>query len=53
MLVLFPPIFVADTEIIYGYNFVVPLIQSPIKKIQNTPVDQISGIKCCKQITKI
>ena len=25
MLVKFLPIFVADTELIYGYNFVVPL----------------------------
>ena len=25
MLIGFPPIFVADTEIIYGYNFVAPL----------------------------
>ena len=28
MLVVFPPIFVADTKIIYGYNFVAPLIFS-------------------------
>ena len=27
MLVVLPPIFVADTKIIYGYNFVVPLIK--------------------------
>ena len=26
MLVVFPPIFVADTKIIHGYNFVAPLI---------------------------
>ena len=26
MLIKFPPIFVADTKIIYGYNFVSPLI---------------------------
>ena len=26
MLVVFPPIFVANTKIIYGYNFVTPLI---------------------------
>ena len=25
MLVVFPPIFAADTKIIYGYNFVAPL----------------------------
>ena len=25
MLIGFPPIFVADTKIIYGYNFVAPL----------------------------
>ena len=25
MLVVFPPIFVADTKIIHGYNFVAPL----------------------------
>ena len=25
MLFVFPPIFVADTKIIYGYNFVAPL----------------------------
>ena len=25
MLVVFPPIFVADTKMIYGYNFVAPL----------------------------
>ena len=25
MLVIFPPIFMADTKIIYGYNFVAPL----------------------------
>ena len=25
MLVVFPPIFVADTKLIYGYNFVAPL----------------------------
>ena len=25
MLVVFSPIFVADTKIIYGYNFVAPL----------------------------
>ena len=26
MLVVFPPIFVVDTKIIYGYKFVVPLM---------------------------
>ena len=26
MLVVFPPIFVADTKLIYSYNFVAPLI---------------------------
>ena len=26
MLIVFPTIFVADTKIIYGYNFVAPLI---------------------------
>ena len=26
MLIRFPPIFVADIKVIYGYNFVVPLI---------------------------
>ena len=25
MLIVFPPIFVADTKIIYGYNFAAPL----------------------------
>ena len=25
MLVVFPPIFVVDTKLIYGYNFVAPL----------------------------
>ena len=25
MLIGFPPIFVADTKIVYGYNFVAPL----------------------------
>ena len=25
MLVVFPPIFVADIKLIYGYNFVAPL----------------------------
>ena len=28
MLVVFPPIFVADTKIVNGYNFVAPLIIS-------------------------
>ena len=28
MLVMFPPIFVSDTKIIVGYNFVAPLIFS-------------------------
>ena len=28
MLVVLPPIFVADTKIIYGYNFVAPLTPS-------------------------
>ena len=28
MLVVFPPIFVADTKVIYGYNFVAPLSSS-------------------------
>ena len=27
MLVVFPPIFVADTKILYSYNFIVPLMQ--------------------------
>ena len=27
MLVMFPPIFVADTKILYGHNFVTPLSQ--------------------------
>ena len=30
MLVVFPPIFVADTKLIYGYNFVVPLRDAPV-----------------------
>ena len=28
MLVVFPPIFAADTKVIYGYNFVAPLSSS-------------------------
>ena len=32
MLVVFPPIFVADTKIIYGYNFVALLIYDLLKK---------------------
>ena len=31
MLVPFPPTFVADTKIIYGYNFVAPLNNSAAK----------------------
>ena len=31
MLVVLPPIFVADTKIIYGYNFVAPLSANPAK----------------------
>ena len=31
MLVMFPPIFVTDTKIIYGYNFVVPLTILTVK----------------------
>ena len=27
MLFVFPPIFVADTKIIYGFNFVAPLTE--------------------------
>ena len=32
MLVVFPPIFVADIKIIYGYNFVAPLNTLPAKR---------------------
>ena len=28
MLVMFPPIFVADTKIIFGYSFVAPLTKN-------------------------
>ena len=35
MLVVFPPIFVADTKIIYGYNFVA-LLKSMLKSLKYT-----------------
>ena len=35
MLVVFPPIFVADTKIIYGYNFVAPLNTNVVIKSTN------------------
>ena len=48
MLVVFPPISVADTKIIYGYNFVAPLIraffgesQQPVRRLSN----QISSFR--------
>ena len=28
MLIGFPPVFVADTKIIYGYDFVAPLMEA-------------------------
>ena len=31
MLVVFPPDFVADTKMIYGYNFVAPLTNNYFK----------------------
>ena len=34
ILVVFPPIFVADTKIIYGFNFVAPLT-SPAQSLKN------------------
>ena len=37
MLIEFPPIFVANTKIIYGYNFVAPLTKDyQITEIQST-----------------
>ena len=43
MLVVFPPIFVADIKIIYGYNFVAPLtwqtIKTNCKTIKLYPID--------------
>ena len=36
MLAMFRPIFVADTKIIYGYNFVAPLTEL------NTPLNSYS-----------
>ena len=32
MLVVFPPIFVGNTKIIYGYNFVGPLIETFVNR---------------------
>ena len=36
MLFVFPPIVVVDTEILYGYNFLAPLIIFPIYVILNS-----------------
>ena len=43
MLVVFPPIFVADTKIIHGYNFVAPLT---IKKYKTTwtKIEELNGL---------
>ena len=39
MLVVLPPIFVADTKIIYGYNFVAPLNDPNSGRFYNKNVD--------------
>ena len=44
MLVLFPPIFVADTKVIYGYNFVAPLKYLKIFLIPIRPFTQSFNI---------
>ena len=36
MLIMFPTIFAADTKIIYGYNFVAPLIVLERKAMKET-----------------
>ena len=42
MLVVFPPILVADTKIIYGYNFVAPLMNYFSFKLLLFPSNWIS-----------
>ena len=44
MLVVFPPIFVADTKMICGYNFVGPL--KVIQKILFKNLDKLESTKC-------
>ena len=38
MLVVFPPIFVADTKIIYGYHFVATLKMHGVKFFQHANI---------------
>ena len=42
MLVVFSPIFVADTKTIYGYNFVAPL-KTALHKKKNAPNTNFSS----------
>ena len=34
MLVVFPAIFVADTKLLYGYNFVVPFLSNCLTSLE-------------------
>ena len=40
MLIGFPPIFMADTKIIYGYNFAAALTCRKKKLVQSKPLQQ-------------
>ena len=44
MLVVFPPIFIADTKIIHGYNFVAPLRSSIFSLMTNVLVQSLNKI---------
>ena len=41
MLVIFPPIFVANTKIIYSYNFVAPLTVIDLIKLVQSDSDKV------------
>ena len=45
MLVVFSPIFVEDTKIIYGYNFVAPLIFSVTRVISLFFLSSLLGLE--------
>ena len=49
MSVVFPPIFLVDTNLIYGYNFVAPLIKESSKR---TNLFGVRAQKLCKRADK-
>ena len=50
ILVVFPPIFVVETKVIYGYNFVAPLMNETLAKVTWRVGKAVSRANCFNKI---